>query len=166
MPVGPWIRGACLVGTVTAVGCGGSKEPPAEQQVPVFKPVDPATLGGPEAGAPLGVPPASTALDNQPAAMVTDMASGWPVALRMGQQMTARLAADRAAGGRWSLRVGSDGGIVLREGEPSYEPSPQGGIEVFSLRAIKPGSTTLTFDFKKGSDPAAVRSVSYPVTVQ
>jgi sugar/nucleoside kinase (ribokinase family)/predicted secreted protein len=163
MHVGPWIRGACLVGAVTAVGCGGSKEPPAEQQVPVFKPVDPATLGGPDAGAPLGVPPASTALGNQPAAMVSDMASGWPVALRMGQQMTARLAADRAAGGRWSLRVGSDGGIVMREGEPAYEPSQKGGVEVFTLKAVKPGSTTLTFDYKQGSAADALRSVSYPV---
>lgn len=126
-----------------------------------------ALMRVPDTGLSLGLaPPPSGALDNQPAAMVTDMASGWPVALRVGQQVTARLTGDRAAGARWSMRAGSDGGIVAVEGEPAYEPSPQGGVEVFSLRAIKPGSTTLTFDLKKGSDPAAVRSVSYPVTVQ
>ncbi len=57
----------------------------------------------------------------EPAAMVTDLASGWPMTLRMGQEMTARLTADRAKGGRWSLRPASDGGVVLRQGEPAYE---------------------------------------------
>jgi copper homeostasis protein (lipoprotein) len=114
----------------------------------------------------VGMPPASAPLGNQPAAMVTDLASGWPIALRVGQPMTARLAADRAAGGRWSLRAGSDGGIVMREGEPAYEPSQKGGVEVFTLKAVKPGSPTLTFDYKQGSAADALRSVSYPVTVQ
>jgi predicted secreted protein len=167
MHVRPCIRGACLAGVLVAVACGGASEAPAPQpQAPVFTPVDPATMPRPESGAPLGAPPASPALGNQPVAMVTDLASGWPVALRVGQQMTARLAGDRAAGGRWSLRVGSDGGIVLREGEPAYEPAQNGGVEVFTLKAIKPGSTTLTFDYKQGSNASAVRSVSYPVTVQ
>jgi len=149
-----------------APACGGPHEEPAAQQAPVFKPVDPATMPKPESGGPVGLPAASAPLGNQPAAMVTDLASGWPVALRVGQRMTARLAADRAAGGRWSLRAGSDGGIVMREGEPAYETSPKGGVEVFTLKAVKPGSTTLTFDYKQGSAADALRSVSYPVTVQ
>ena len=132
----------------------------------MFKPVDPSTMPGPGSAAQPGLAPAPASLGNQPAAMVTDMASGWPVGLQVGQQMTARLAADRASGGRWSLREGSDGGIVRREGEPTWEQSPQGGVEVFRLTAVKPGTTALTFDYKKGSDAATLRSVSYPITVQ
>jgi hypothetical protein len=37
---------------------------------------------------------------------------------------------------------------------------------VFRLKATKAGKTTITFDFKKGSNAAAARSVSYPITVQ
>lgn len=165
MPVGPWIGGAALAGALTAAACGGPQEPPARQQAPVFRPVDPATMPRPGSGGPVGLSAAPAPPGNQPAAMVTDLASGWPIALGVGQQMTARLAADRAAGGRWSLRAGSDGGIVMREGEPAYEPSQQGGVEVFTLEAVKPGSTTLTFDYRQGSADA-LRSVSYPVTVQ
>jgi len=103
---------------------------------------------------------------SEPAAMVTDLAAGWPVMLRVGQEMTARLGADRAAGGRWSLRAASDGGIVLRLGDPAYEKTEKGGVEVFRLKAVKPGQTLLTFDYKMGSSATATRSVSYPVTVQ
>ena len=39
-------------------------------------------------------------------------------------------------------------------------------MEVFRLKAAKPGKTTITFDLKKGSDAAAAKSVSYPLTVQ
>ena len=103
---------------------------------------------------------------SEPAAMVTDLAAGWPVMLRVGQEMTARLGADRAAGGRWSLRAATDGGIVLRLGDPAYEKTEKGGVEVFRLKAVKPGQTLLTFDYKMGSSATATRSVSYPVTVQ
>lgn len=99
--------------------------------------------------------------------MVTDLASGWPVTLRVGQSMTARLTADRAAGMRWSLRPGTDGGVMAVAGEPTFEAADgSGGIEVFRLNAVKPGQTTLIFDYKKGSDPAAARSASYQITVQ
>ena len=97
--------------------------------------------------------------------MVTDMASGWPINLAIGQEMTARLTADQ--GGRWSLRDGSDAGVVALQGQPATErPAGQPAVEVFRLKATKAGKTTVTFDFKKGSDPAAAKSVSYPVTVQ
>jgi predicted secreted protein len=99
--------------------------------------------------------------------MVTDLASGWPVTLRVGDAMTARLTADRAAGLGWSLRPGSDAGIVSVAGDPVFEASAGApGVEVFRLVAVKPGQTTLTFDYRKGSDPAGLRSVSYPLTVQ
>lgn len=99
--------------------------------------------------------------------MVTDLASGWPINLRVGQAMTARLAADKVSGARWSLRPGSDGGIVTLAGAPAQE-TPAGGpaVEVFRLVAAKPGKTTLTFDLKKGADAAALKSASYPVTVE
>jgi predicted secreted protein len=163
----PWRSAALLAGAFALVAaCRGQEPTPPQQQAPVFKPIDPATMPTPEPGAPIAVPPASVALGSQPAAMVTDLASGWPIALRVGQQMTARLTSERSAGARWSLRAGSDGGVVRPDGEPAYEASAQGGAEVFRLTAVKAGSTTLTFDYKKGADPAALRSVSYPVTVQ
>lgn len=99
--------------------------------------------------------------------MVTDLASGWPVSLRVGQSMTARMTADRGAGLGWSLRPGTDGGVVSLAGEPTFEAADgSGGVEVFRLNAVKPGQTTLTFDYRKGSDPAAIRSASYTITVQ
>ena len=101
----------------------------------------------------------------EPAAMVTDLASGWPVMLTMGQEMTARLTADRAAGGRWTLRPATDGGVVLRQGEPSYEKAAAGGVEVFRFKAVKAGQTLLTFDYRMGAATAA-KSVSFPVTVK
>jgi copper homeostasis protein (lipoprotein) len=100
-----------------------------------------------------------------PAAMVSDMASGWPISLTVGQEMTARLTADAA--GRWSMRQGSDGGVVALQGDPTTDrPAGQPAVEVFRLKATKPGKTTITFDLKKGSDAAAEKSVSYPLTVQ
>ncbi len=111
-------------------------------------------------------PPVASSGASEPAAMVTDLASGWPVALRVGQEMTARLGADRAAGGRWSLRAATDGGIVLRLGDPAYEKTEKGGVEVFRLKAVKPGQTRLAFDYTLGASATAAKSVSYPVTVQ
>jgi len=116
----------------------------------------PATLA-PGAGAP--------PQGGLPAAMVTDMASGWPVNLTVGQEISARLTADAA--GHWSLRAGSDGGILALQGEPGTEPGTgQPAVEIFRLKATRAGKTVLTFDLKKGSGAAAARSVSYPVTVQ
>ena len=170
--LGAFTAATCLVVT-TACG-GGAKEEPAPAPTPapnepLFKPVDPNTIPPPPSTSnPSLSPPAGPAgAGTEPMAMVTDLASGWPVNLRVGQTMTARLTADRAAGGRWSLRAGSDGGIVAVEGEPSYETPPdEAAVEVFRLNATKPGQTTLTFDYKQGSSAQAIRTVSYPVTVQ
>jgi predicted secreted protein len=164
----------CVMVALVATGaCGGRDEAPgtaqATPEAPVFKPVDPAnppTLPVP----PPGTQPAPTVSlggQSQPMAMVTDLASGWPITLKVGDAMTARLTADRAAGLRWSLRAGSDAGIVSVAGDPVYEtPAGTPAVEVFRLVAVKPGQTTLTFDYKKGGDAAALKSVSYPLTVQ
>jgi predicted secreted protein len=162
--------GACLL---AGVACGGGEttktEPATPQQTePIFKPVDPAaapvTLPAPNT---TSAPPATVGGTGEPMAMVTDLASGWPINLRVGQSMTARLAVDNTSGARWSLRPGSDGGIVTLAGPPAQE-TPAGGaaVEVFRLIAAKPGTTTLTFDLKTGADAAALKSASYPVTVQ
>lgn len=104
-------------------------------------------------------------------AMVTDMATGWPVALQVGQDLTARLTANRSTGHGWTLRAGSDGGILEQQGEPAYEPAGDakpgaGGVEVFRLKAVKPGQTVLAFDYQRQGDTAPTRSVTYTVTVQ
>jgi copper homeostasis protein (lipoprotein) len=120
---------------------------------------------------PATLPPATSAvplpaLGGEPVAMVTDLASGWPVALKMGQSMVARLTADRAAGGRWTLRAGTDAGIVVRDGEPVFEAAGAGSVQVFRLKAVKPGEASVTFDYTLGQATTPGRSVSYPITVQ
>jgi copper homeostasis protein (lipoprotein) len=113
------------------------------------------STGGPpaEAGAPV------------PAAMVTDLASGWPLTLRVGQDLTARLSVDRASGARWALRPGSDGGILTGQGPPTYESAEGKGVEIFQFKASKPGTTELTFELRSGSGGSPARTVSYQVTV-
>jgi copper homeostasis protein (lipoprotein) len=131
-------------------------------------PPQPDTLapGSLTAAAPAGAS-APVKLDaGEPAAMVTDLASGWPVMLSLGQEMTARLTADRAAGGRWTPRPATDGGVVLRQGEPAYEKNAAGGVEVFRFKAVKAGQTVLTFDYRLGAAATAAKSVSYPITVK
>jgi predicted secreted protein len=170
------ITAALSLGLIASAACRGGETPPpstnapastpAAPTEPVFKPIDPAapvTLPAPNAST---APPTSAGGTGEPTAMVTDLASGWPINLRVGQAMTARLTADKASGARWSLRPGSDGGVVTLAGSPAQE-TPVGGpaVEVFLLVAAKPGKTTLTFDLRKGAD-AALKSASYPVTVE
>jgi predicted secreted protein len=119
--------------------------------------------------APQAGTPAAPAGPAGPTAMVTDLASGWPVTLRIGQQMTVRLTTTRSAGERWSLRPGSDGGLVRLQGPAVFEPggaSGGAGAEVFRVEAVKVGKTDLTFDLTRGSGTAPAKSASYPVTVQ
>jgi predicted secreted protein len=160
--------GSCLL---VGAGCSRQEAPAATQAPaePIFKPIDPAqvpTSTAPLTLSPAAAPPAVPGGAAQPTAMVTDMASGWPIALAVGQEMTARLTADGTAGVRWSMRAGSDAGIVALQGPPASEaPAGRPAVEVFRFKAMKPGSTTLTFDLTKGA-AAAIRTVSYPVTVQ
>lgn len=115
---------------------------------------------------PAGTAPPAAPGGATPTAMVTDMASGWPVNLTAGQEMTARLAVD-PSGARWSLRPGTDGGVLALQGAPATEtPVGQPAVEVFHLRAARAGRTTVTFDLKKGAEATPLKSVSYPVTVQ
>jgi predicted secreted protein len=97
--------------------------------------------------------------------MVTDLASGWPLTLRVGQDLTARLSVDRASGARWTLRPGSDGGILTGQGPPTYESAEGKGVEIFQFKASKPGTTELTFELRSGSGGSPARTVSYQVTV-
>jgi len=115
---------------------------------------------------PSAVPVPAPVLGGEPVAMVTDLASGWPVALRIGQPMVARLSVDQAAGGRWTLRPGSDAGIVVREGEPVFEAAGAGSVQLFRLKAAKAGEATVTFDYTLGKATTPSKSVSYPITVQ
>lgn len=124
----------------------------------------------PGAGAPSGAPVAGGA-QSMPGAMVTDMATGWPVTLQVGQELTARLTANRSTGYGWTLRAGSDGGILAQQGTADYErpddaPPGAGGVEIFRFKATKPGQAMLTFDYKRSGDSSSSKSVSYTVTVQ
>jgi predicted secreted protein len=97
-----------------------------------------------------------------PAAMVTDMASGWPITLQVGQDVMVRLAADRAGGMGWKPKGTSD--VLSTPAEPVVE----GGTEVYRVKAAKPGQATLTFEYRRTADPSAApaRTVSYQVTVK
>lgn len=115
--------------------------------------------------------PATQGPQAAPGAMVTDMASGWPVTLQVGQELTARLTANRSTGYGWTLRAGSDGGILEPQGKPDYETAGDtkpgaGGVEVFRFKAAKPGQTTLAFDYKRAGDASPAKSATYTVTVQ
>ena len=114
-------------------------------------------------GAPMATPDAGAAM---PMAMVTDRATGWPVTLRVGQKMTARMAMDPATGGRWVLRAGSDGGVVRVEGEPVMDGAGADAVAVFTMTAVKPGQATLAFDYMVAGASAPSRSATYPLTVQ
>jgi predicted secreted protein len=97
--------------------------------------------------------------------MVTDLATGWPLTLQIGQDLSARLSVDRATGARWTLRPGSDGGILAQQGPSTFESAEGKGVEVFQFRATKPGKTELTFELRPGGGGSPTRSVSYQVTV-
>jgi predicted secreted protein len=173
-----YVRLLALSSSLVAVAaCGGGSDtvkapaPATPQQTePLFKPIDPATAPPPPGQTPSSAPPPTAPPPgggSEPVAMVTDLATGWPVTLLIGQTMVARLTADRASGARWSLRPGTDGGIVRLAGEPSYETKPgEPSVEVFRLTAAKPGRTTVTFDYRKAPEATALKSASYPVTVQ
>jgi predicted secreted protein len=120
---------------------------------------------------PQGKAPATDAPQAAPGAMVTDMATGWPVTLQVGQELTARLTANRSTGYGWTLRAKSDGGILAQQGEAGYEAPADalpgaGGVEVFRFKATKPGQTTLAFDYKRAGDASPAKSATYTVTVQ
>jgi predicted secreted protein len=160
-------------GLVVSVGCRRAEPPPAapaSQGEPLFKGLEPAPpVASPGGAGAATLPPATLPDGTVPGAMamVTDLASGWPVTLQVGQSMSARLTADRAGGGRWSMRRGSDAGLLTIEGEPKPEEPPGGpAVEVFQIKAVKPGQTTLIFDLRKGSAAEPLRTVSYPITVQ
>jgi predicted secreted protein len=168
------LRPIVLSGSLFAAACGGSQPaavPAAQPGEPIFKPVDPsvAPVAPTAASSPAALPPATLPQGSsaEPIAMVTDMAAGWPVTLRVGQIMSVRLTADPGAAGRWSMRAGSDGGIVAQQGEPATDaPAGTPPALVYRLVATKPGKTTVTFDLTRGAEAVALRSVSYPVTVQ
>jgi predicted secreted protein len=166
-----------LVASLLTAACGGGSDtamspaPATPQQTePLFKPIDPAAVPPPAAQAPGSAPPPMAPMPgggSEPVAMVTDLATGWPVNLLVGQTMLARLTADRSSGARWSLRPGTDGGIVTLAGEPAHETKPGvPSVEVFRLTATRPGKTTMTFDYRKAPEAAVIKSASYPVTVQ
>jgi predicted secreted protein len=152
-----------MAGLSVVTAC--SREPaasdkPAAAPAITFKPVEPG------AAAPTGPLFPTVGAPGGPSAMVTDMASGWPITLQVGQDVMVRLATDRTGGMAWKPRAASD---VLAAGEPAFEPGPAGGgTEVYRVKALKPGEATLVFEYRRTADPnaAPARTVSYQVTVK
>jgi predicted secreted protein len=140
------------------------REPAAEKtDAPtlVFKPLEPG------AAAPSGAAPPQVGVPGGPAAMVTDMASGWPITLQVGQDVMVRLTTDRAGGMAWKPKATTD--VLSIPGEPQFEPgSPAGGTEVYRVKAVKPGEATLAFEYRRTAEPnaAPAKTVSYQVTVK
>jgi predicted secreted protein len=151
-----------LAGLGAVTGCGGDSaaDKPAAPAL-TFKPLEPG------AAAPAAPPAPQVGLPGGPAAMVTDMASGWPITLQVGQDVMVRLTADRASGMGWKPKGASD--VLSIPGEPLFEPGgPAGGTEVYQVKAVKPGLATLAFEYRRTAEPnaAPAKTVSYQVTVR
>jgi predicted secreted protein len=155
-----------LVAPVLSGATACSSETPADKPAApaavTFKPIAPGdAVPTPTAAAPMVGGP------GQPAAMVTDMATGWPITLQVGQDVMVRLSADRASGLTW---VPKEGAVILTPGEATWEPASGGvgGTEVYRVRAVKVGQAALVFEYRKKDDAGAapVRTVTYQVTVK
>lgn len=156
---------AVLVACVTAGACGGPEQ--SQAPAPDFRPTAEAPASGTPATPVIKFDAAS------PAAMVTDMANGWPIALQVGQEVVVRLAANKTTGFSWVLTSGADGGVVAQQGEMTYEAAPTGtvgagGTETYRFKGANPGEVTLAFAYRRPveKDEPPARTVAYPITVK
>lgn len=152
-----------MAGLSAGMACGREPAADAPAAPPAsFKPVAP---GAPAATSPIAP---TVGLPGGPSAMVTDMASGWPITLQVGQDVMVRLATDRAAGMGWKPAGASD--VLATPAAPDFETGQGGapGTEVYRVKAVKPGEAKLTFEYRKTADPKAApaRTVTYQVTVR
>src|SRR5262245_3309823 len=136
-----------LAGLSLVTACGRDAAPDKPAAPPVtFKPVPP---GGapPASGSPA---PSSTGSmvggPGGPAAMVTDMASGWPITLQVGQEVMVRLATNRNGGMGWKQK-GSPAEL-----QSPAEPKFENGTEIYLVKAVKPGQAALVFEYRKTAD--------------
>jgi hypothetical protein len=102
---------------------------------------------------------------------VTDLASGWPVQLSVGQALIARLEVTRNDVPRvWTLRAASDGGLLSMAGSEREE---DGGVldagspvQIIRLKAVKAGATTLAFDYTYDGKASEIWNMVLPVVVR
>jgi inhibitor of cysteine peptidase len=88
-------------------------------------------------------------------ATITERDAGRDIGLRAGETLRLRLAANRTTGYRWHASGAEDGCLSVPQ-SPEYIPdqaSPRvagaGGIEVWQLRAQRPGTVVLRFDYRR-----------------
>jgi inhibitor of cysteine peptidase len=92
-----------------------------------------------------------------------------PSRLSLGEECLLTLPSNPSTGYRWELQAGA-AGVVEQVGQAEFQPSPDdtglprvgaGGVEVFRLRAIRAGDTTLHFVYRRAWEsaqtPAAAR---------
>jgi predicted secreted protein len=105
---------------------------------------------------------------------VTERDTGRDIELRAGETLRLRLAANRTTGYRWHASGVEDGYLSVPQ-PPEYVPdqaSPRvagaGGIEVWQLRAQRPGTVVLRFDYRRPFEmqkPPA-KTVSFTVHIR
>jgi inhibitor of cysteine peptidase len=80
------------------------------------------------------------------------------VELAVGQRLDVRLAANPTTGYRWTATL--RGAVLAANGSPAYVPAGSGllgagGTDVFSYRAVAPGTAHLAFAYARSWEHAA-----------
>jgi inhibitor of cysteine peptidase len=103
---------------------------------------------------------------------LTEAESGLAVALEVGQEVVATLAANPSTGFHWSYRANPEG-VLGPIGESEYVPDQpvipgSGGRERFRFTGLRAGSATLEFEYRRPFEPGSppARTVSYSVVVR
>jgi inhibitor of cysteine peptidase len=85
---------------------------------------------------------------------ITERDTGRDIELRAGETLQLRLTANRTTGYRWHAS-GTEDGCLSAPQPPEYFPDQPprvagaGGIEVWQLRAQRPGTAVLRFDYRR-----------------
>lgn len=105
---------------------------------------------------------------------LTEQENGKDILLDRGDELVIRLLSNRTTGYSWSL-VMTGSGVLEQEGEAAYEAQRSdrrlmgaGGVEIWKFRAVKAGSITLKFNYRRPweKDVPPVKSLSWPVTIR
>jgi predicted secreted protein len=116
----------------TLVGCAHPGAP-----APKPAPSAPATA---KPAAPL--PPAPGA-----AVTVSEAESGKTVRLGLGEKVAIRLRVNESTGNRWFLSNRLQGGVLVKKGNASYAPTPEGTVATVLYQAMRVGTQELHFSY-------------------
>ncbi len=94
------------------------------------------------------------------------------VMLRIDDQFSVKLDASPTTGFEWHVVISNEG-LLIRQGEPVFVPSPAqasavgvGGTQVFTYRIVGSGETDLRFEYKRAFENAPpAKVVTFSVVV-